>query len=84
MEQELKSNLKRVFTAFSAASQFSAATVWSRAARDARFLDRIEGGAGFTVKSYDRAIAWFSENWPDGIAWPEGVDRPTKISGEAA
>jgi hypothetical protein len=83
MEEELKSNLKAVFSAFSDGSPLSAATVWSRAARDARFMERLEAGGGFTVKSYDRAIAWFSENWPEGAIWPEGIERPAHSS-EAA
>ena len=29
-----------------------------------------------TVEVLERAMAWFSANWPDGEPWPEGVGRP--------
>jgi hypothetical protein len=24
-----------------------------------------------------RALSWFSDNWPDDLEWPEGIERPT-------
>lgn len=24
----------------------------------------------------DKAVKWFSENWPDGASWPAGIPRP--------
>jgi len=23
-------------------------------------------------------MAWFSDNWPDGVEWPEGIARPER------
>ena len=76
MEEELKSHLRSVFAVFEAASPLAGTTIWARAVGDARFLDRLESGAGFTVKTYDRAMRWFSDNWPTHSNWPEGVERP--------
>lgn len=78
MEQELIRNLRAVFEAYAAASKLASSTIWARAAKDARFLTRIEGGAAFTVKTYDSVLRWFSENWPEQAVWPESVLRPAR------
>lgn len=84
MEAELVENLRAVFASFSGASKLSASTVWMRAAKDARFMSRIESGSGFTVKTYDSVMRWFSENWPSDAMWPKTVARPSIHSDEAA
>jgi hypothetical protein len=41
--------------------------------------DRIDGvaeGKDLNTRSFERAMQWFSSNWPDGLIWPEGVERP--------
>lgn len=76
MEADLKDNLRRVGEQFCSASDLAPATIWSRAAKDARFMERIESGKGFTVKSYDSAMRWFSANWPSTAIWPASVPRP--------
>lgn len=83
MEKELVSNLNAVFEAFSAASKLKASTIWARAVGDARFMDRLSSGASFTIKTYDNAIKWFSDNWPQGAVWPANVNRPTETLTEA-
>ncbi|MCI0599375.1 MAG: hypothetical protein L0Y60_07605 [Beijerinckiaceae bacterium] len=75
MESELKIALRKVGDAFAAATGLAQATIWARAAKDARFLERVESGKGFTVKTYDTAMEWFSGNWPDGASWPSDVPR---------
>jgi hypothetical protein len=76
MEKELVANLSAVFAAFAKASNLSTSTIWLRAAKDARFMTRVEGGGSFTVKTYDAVISWFSANWPENAVWPESVVRP--------
>lgn len=39
-------------------------------------LDGIAAGKDLKTGSYERAMAWFSANWPEGLAWPEGIERP--------
>lgn len=36
----------------------------------------VEGEKGMTVASFERAMIWFSANWPAELAWPEGIERP--------
>jgi hypothetical protein len=41
--------------------------------------DRIDGvasGKDINTRSYERAMVWFSSNWPEDLGWPEGVERP--------
>lgn len=51
-------------------------TVSSRALNDGKKLSALETGADINVKRLERALIWFSMNWPDGAKWPEGVVRP--------
>ena len=39
-------------------------------------IARIRAGRDFTVGSYERALRWFSDQWPKGLSWPEGIPRP--------
>lgn len=77
MEEELKANLRAVFEAFAATAKNKPSTIWSKAVGDARFMDRISSGASFTIKTYDNAIKWFSDNWPEDVSWPSEVARPS-------
>lgn len=47
-------------------------------------LDDIAEGGDITTSIYERAMQWFSDNWPDGLDWPEGVSRPLHLVAEAA
>lgn len=31
-----------------------------------------------SVKTFERAMVWFSTNWPPEDEWPFGIHRPTK------
>lgn len=37
---------------------------------------RLAAGADITVGRAEEAIRWFSDNWPEGVEWPESVTRP--------
>lgn len=43
---------------------------------DGMRLDGVAAGKDLNTRSYEKAIRWFSENWPADLAWPEGVERP--------
>lgn len=75
MEEELRRALRKIGDIYASASDLKSSTVWARAVGDARFIERIESGKGFTVKTYDAAMEWFSDNWPDGAEWPTDVSR---------
>lgn len=35
----------------------------------------IEGG-DLNTRSFEKAMGWFSENWPEAVDWPIGIQRP--------
>ncbi|MDP3407262.1 hypothetical protein [Bosea sp. (in: a-proteobacteria)] len=39
-------------------------------------VDLDRGHSSPTLKRSDRALRWFSDNWPEGHAWPSDVPRP--------
>lgn len=40
-------------------------------------LQRVaDGDADITTGTYERAMQWFSDHWPDAVDWPEGIERP--------
>ena len=47
-------------------------------------LDDIEGGADLGTETFEKAMHWFSANWPETLAWPEEILRPDAIAPEAA
>jgi hypothetical protein len=47
-------------------------------------LDRIaDGDSDVTTGTFEKAMLYLSENWPDGIEWPGSVPRPLRAE-EAA
>ena len=60
-------------------------TVSSRALDDGKKLKALEDGADINVGRMERALRWFSDNWPGGD-WPSDVPRPvaTEPADEAA
>jgi hypothetical protein len=43
------------------------------------FFERLEAGAGCRVDTYRKVFDWFDENWPDDLAWPADVQRPSAV-----
>ncbi|WP_234896401.1 hypothetical protein [Sinorhizobium meliloti] len=39
-------------------------------------LDDIATGGDLATGTFERAMLWLSENWPEGAEWPSGVPRP--------
>ena len=44
----------------------------------------VSGKADLTTRSWERAMTWFSNNWPAGLEWPADVPRPSASEDEAA
>ncbi len=78
MESELRSNLMACASAYAVSRGVSLSTIGRLAANDWRFFDRLDDeGKTFTARKYDEVIGWFSDRWPEDVAWPSGVERPT-------
>lgn len=80
MEETLRQNLLDLAAAFEAGAAVTAPTIGKRALNDNTFYARLESGAGFNIKTYDRLVGWFSENWPDDLEWPASIERPARMA----
>jgi hypothetical protein len=79
MEDTLRTHLLDLTRAFGEATGASAATVGKRAVNDNTVLARIAAGdMGFNIRTYDRLVRWFSDNWPENAEWPVAVMRPDR------
>lgn len=87
MEKTLVANLRALVTAYRRKDHISNRTISSRAYGNNTFLDEVldPGSArSFTVRIYDVFVQWFSDNWPEGAAWPAAVIRPKRARRKAA
>jgi hypothetical protein len=75
MEETLRHQLAQCLTVYEGLTGVKPSTVSRRAVNDARFVERVLAGEGFTVRTYDKVIQWLSDHWPEPN-WPEGVPRP--------
>lgn len=47
---------------------------------DRRRIENLQAGStDLNTRSYEKAMLWFSANWPEGLEWPDGVDRPAAV-----
>jgi hypothetical protein len=76
MEETLRLTLIDLAAKFEAATGVSPATAAKRALNDNTFFSRIEEGAGFNIRTFDRLVEWFAGNWPADADWPSDVSRP--------
>lgn len=79
MEQTLRQHLLDLGAAYCAETGYASKTVAQKACGDFRFFERVQSGASFTVKTYDRALQFFSDNWPRRMPWPDAIERPAPI-----
>jgi len=81
---DLRKQLLVVIEAFAAARILSVARVSTMAFNHGTMHQRLVEGADITVGRLELAMQWFSDNWPDGAAWPEGIARPPRKTEAAA
>lgn len=72
----LRSHLIAVADAYCAARRLSRARVSTIVFNAGAALDRIAAGKDITTGRWERAMAWFHQNWPEGAEWPRGIKRP--------
>ena len=63
-------------TAYAAHKGYTLSTVSTYAAQSGSFLGRLQAGKWCHINTYNRALNWFVENWPDDLQWPAGIPRP--------
>lgn len=59
-------------------------TVSWRLFGDGKKLTAIRRGSDLQVRRFERAVQWFSDNWPEEAKWPVGVDRPARAESAGA
>lgn len=52
-------------------------TVSWRVFGDSKKLGAIIDGADIQTRRLERAVGWFSANWPESAQWPATVARPS-------
>lgn len=72
----LRDQLIAVADAYGAARRLSRSRVSTIIFNAGLALDRIVSGRDLTTGNFERAMCWFSENWPDEARWPANVPRP--------
>jgi hypothetical protein len=77
MEHQLQTYLLDLAHAYAGALNWKLSTVGKIAAGYGRFFERLGEGKTFTVRKYDSVVRWFSANWPNDLAWPADVPRPS-------
>ncbi|MFG1262341.1 hypothetical protein [Xanthobacter aminoxidans] len=72
----LVSQLLIVTDAFSRARGLSQSRVATLLFNDGKKLALLRAGGDLVTGSYERALCWLSENWPEDAPWPSEVRRP--------
>lgn len=58
------------------AAKVSDTTLSFRVFGDSKKLFALRAGADITTGRFNDAMVWFASNWPEGVAWPKGIERP--------
>lgn len=72
----LRFQLLTIADAYCKARKLSRARVSTIVFNAGMALDRIASGKDLTTGNWERAMTWFSRNWPEGAEWPKSVKRP--------
>jgi hypothetical protein len=78
----LRAQIIAVADAYCSARRLSRSRVSTIVFNAGLALDRIASGKDLTTGNWERAMAWFSRNWPEGAEWPLGVARPDIFNGD--
>lgn len=68
--------LLRLIDIYRAAREVSDARVSTLVFNDGSRIAELRSGRDIGTRRLERAVLWFAENWPAGIEWPDGIERP--------
>lgn len=71
------SDIIRQAEVYSAHTGKTLSTIGTYVVRDGKFFTRLEQGGGCTIKTAQKVIDWFDQNWPADLEWPHGLERPS-------
>lgn len=69
-------HLFRLIDAYRLARDVSDARVSTLLFNDGGRIGELRSGGDIGTRRLDRAIQWFSDNWPDKAEWAADIDRP--------
>ena len=61
---------------FAARSGLTVSTVSRHALGSGDIPSRLLAGGTITVRRMDRGLQYLSDNWPEGVPWPNHTPRP--------
>ena len=61
---------------FAAHTGLSVSTVSRHALGSGDVPGRLLAGGTITVRRMDRGLQYMSDNWPEGVPWPDHTPRP--------
>lgn len=64
---------------FAEGKGLSESTVSLRLFNDGQRLKLLREGGDLGVRKVDTAIQFMSDNWPEGVAWPRHIKRPSRV-----
>ena len=70
----LRKNLLRLIRAYAKVSGLEPSSICVYAYGDSRLMEKLEKGSGFSDKTYDKLIAWFTRQVWKGHAMPVLID----------
>ncbi|MGH2341103.1 hypothetical protein ACRC7T_06415 [Segnochrobactraceae bacterium EtOH-i3] len=80
MEEELRTHILTCADEYHRATGISMTSISRMSSGNTRFFQLLQDGeAAFSVRIYDRTMAWFSNAWPIGRDWPQNIPRPVNV-----
>ena len=80
----MTADLMTIARSYGASLGLELSTVSWRALGDTKKLAAIDAGSDIQVGRCEKTIQWFSDNWPAGTEWPDGIERPARSRAGAA
>ena len=77
-----REQLLTVASAYAAARDISIARVSTIVFNHGRRLRGVAEGRDICTGTFERAMLWFSRNWPADTEWPDGISRPVVTASE--
>ena len=71
-------DIKILFEIYAKHTGLAKSTISLKVANKGHFLKELNAGRTLTFRRCEKIISWFSDNWPQDLAWPATIDRPTQ------
>lgn len=78
-----RTQLLSLANAYSAHTALKLTTLGAYAVNDGKFFARLEDGGECMPRTAKKVMRWFSEVWPEDLAWPRDIPRPAKSKAAA-